>query len=154
MIDPALLEELRRFVALFKRPEYINDLTKAVPDQLVRQIAQDFRSYNPAPRGAGSTVTVVGSGKVQTAGENVPTAGNGSGWCDSPQIRDWKPPGLEHMDAMLDEADRRDRAARIREMAGTAHSLALAKAAAEAADKDREAEAKVQTEPKGKGPKA
>jgi hypothetical protein len=141
MIDPALLEELRRFVNAHKLPEYMSDLVGAVPDHLVKQIVQDFRSYNPHPtQDPNAKVTPVGAGRTVTAGENVPPRGNG--WTDPPQVNDWTPPGLREMDAMMDEADRRDRAARIRELAGTQHALNLAKAAAEAATKAQEEQPK------------
>jgi hypothetical protein len=108
-------------------------------------IVNDFRSYNPAPRSLTppATVTPVGAGKVVT-GSDAPVASGGTGWADSPQIRDWKPPGVEHMDRMMDQADAIDRAERIRQLAQTA---AVQRAEAEIKQQQEE------TSKKGKGSK-
>ena len=120
MIDPALLEELRRLVNASKLPEYMRDLERAVPTDLVRQIANDFRNYSPTPKAdPRAKVVPVGAGRV-IDGNDTPVASTGSGWADSPQIKDWKPPGLEHMDRMMDQADAIDRAERLRQLAQTA----------------------------------
>jgi hypothetical protein len=81
----------------------------------MRDIAQDFRSYKPGPSST-ATVTVQGAGVV-TTGNDGPKHG---GWREAPQIKDWKPPGLETMDRMMDQADLIDRAARARELAEAA----------------------------------
>jgi hypothetical protein len=142
-LDPA-------WVAAFRRalneviPEYMKDLAANVGTDLVRDIVADNRSQ---PSSGGSmlpVVKVIGAGRV-VDGDSKPTAGNGSGWASSPELR--QPDGLRHIDAMLDEEDRQWRAQRIRELAGTAHSLALAQAAAEAEQKATQAE----QQPKGKG---
>jgi hypothetical protein len=143
-LDPALLDDLRRLVAALRQPEYIRDLAKAVPDQAVKDLVNDFRSYKVEPGPALPPVRVHGAGNV-VDGDSKPTVGNGSGWANSPELR--QPDGLRHIDAMLDEEDRQWRAQRIRELAGTAHSLALAKAAAEAEQKATQAEQ--QPKPKG-----
>jgi hypothetical protein len=91
-------------------------------------IVNDFRSYNPAPRSLTppATVTPVGAGKVVT-GSDAPVASGGTGWADSPQIRDWKPPGLREMDAMMDAADLQDRLERVKQL-GEAKALLQAEA--------------------------
>jgi hypothetical protein len=145
MIDAELLADLRRLVNALRLPEYIRDLTGAVPDKLVKQIAEDFRSYNPHPTQAPSAkVTVQGAGKVVTAGESeVPQSR--SGWRDSAPLK--QPEGLQYVDAMLDEEDRIWRGQRIKELAGASRAQrALAEAAAEAEQKAAQAE---QPKPKG-----
>jgi hypothetical protein len=133
MIDPALLEELRRFLSATRLAEWQRDLVENVPDRLVRQIAQDFRNFNPHPaQDPRAKVVPQGAGKVVTPGE-VEAPQDRSGWRDSPQLR--QPDGVNYVDALCDDEDRRFRAQRIRELAGTQHSLKLAEAAKEAAAK-------------------
>jgi hypothetical protein len=107
-------------------------MQSAVDTKLVQDIVNDNR---PAPRAApSSTVTVVGSGRVQDFDygpayrpyvppkeDNAPAAErSGSGWVKPPSIDNWRAPGLEHMDRMMDAQDAIDRAARARELAGAA----------------------------------
>jgi hypothetical protein len=98
-------------------PEYMRDLINAVPTDVVRDIVNDFRSYNPSPAmGAASKVTPVGAGRV-IDGDDVKRGTTGShGWVTPPQVDSWKPPGLREMDAMLDQQDMLDRAARAKEL--------------------------------------
>ena len=118
--DPDWVREFRRVLNAAKLPEYMSDLVKTVPTDLVRDIVSDFRNYSPTPRADPSAKVVpVGAGRV-IDGNDTPVASTGSGWADSPQIKDWKPPGLEHMDRMMDQADAIDRAERIRQLAQTA----------------------------------
>jgi hypothetical protein len=50
-----------------KLPEYMRDLIRAVPTDLVKQIAEDFRSYNPHPtQDPSAKVLVQGAGRVVT----------------------------------------------------------------------------------------
>jgi hypothetical protein len=142
MIDPALLEELRRFVNASRLPEWKRDLVENVPDHLVRQIAEDFRKGPPPAGPTLPSVKVMGAGTV-VDGE---TAARTRGWVDAPKVDQWRPPGIEHVDALCDEEDRRFRAERIRELAGAEHSRRLVEAA-------KEAELKAQAEPKPKEPK-
>jgi hypothetical protein len=146
MIDPELLADLRRLVNALRLPEWQRDLEQAVPSDLVKQISEDFRNYNISPRSPlntpAQTVSVVGAGKVVGA-DDVPVASGGTGWVDSPEIKNWKPPGLELMDRMMDQQDAIDRAERIRQLAEAS------------AIRQAEAEIKAQAEqPKPKGPKA
>jgi hypothetical protein len=52
--------------------------------------------------------------------QHRPVDATNSGWQEAPKVNDWKPPGLEHMDRMMDQQDAIDRAARIRELAEAA----------------------------------
>jgi hypothetical protein len=131
MIDPELLADLRadlrRLVNIMKLPEWQRDLAAAVPDRLVKEIAADFRSYNPHPaQDPAAKVSVQGAGVVKT-GDVGPqhrpidaNATNTGGWQEPPKVDQWKPPGLEHMDRMMDQQDAIDRAARVRELAEAA----------------------------------
>jgi hypothetical protein len=92
---------------------WVRDLTRVVNDQQMRDIVNDFRR-GPAPPGPTlPSVRVMGAGTV-VDGDSKPTAGNGSGWCDSPEIKNWRAPGIEHVDRLLDQADAIDKAERIR----------------------------------------
>jgi hypothetical protein len=149
MIDPELLADLRRLVNTLRLPEYMRDLTAAVPDRLVKEIAADFRSYNPHPaQDPSAKVSVQGAGVVKT-GDVGPqhrpvdtSATNSGGWQEPPKVDAWRPPGVEHMDRMMDQQDAIDRAARVRELAEAA---AVQRAL-------KPAEPKVQ-EPKARGDK-
>jgi hypothetical protein len=142
----------------FDPHEWVKDMRRVVDDKLVKQLVEDFRSYNPSPRSLSppATVQVVGAGRVAEPDPGVahrPANATNSGWTEPPKVNDWKPPGVEHMDRMMDEQDRLDRAARIRMLGMAQHSLTLAEAAREAEAK--EAELAKQPEPKerkDKGP--
>jgi hypothetical protein len=101
--------------------EWQRDMLKAVDDKLMRDIVGDFRSYDPSPGKAGpaSTVVPVGSAKAIDGGDGAKH--RGSGWTEPPSIDNWRAPGLEHMDRLMDQQDRIDRAARARELAKAAH---------------------------------
>jgi hypothetical protein len=118
---------------------WMKDARRVADDALVKALVEDFRSYNPSPRSPlnqpPQTVVPVGAGKVVTAGEQVR---RGTGWTDPPSIDKWKPPGVEHMDRMMDQQDAIDRAERVRQLAGaSAAQRALAQAAAEAEARDK-----------------
>jgi hypothetical protein len=95
-------------------------------DALVKALVDDFRSYNPAPRSTLSppaTVRVVGAGNVvggDVGPQHRPVDATNSGWQEPPRVNDWRPPGLEHMDRMMDAQDTIDKAQRIRELAEAA----------------------------------
>jgi hypothetical protein len=124
MIDAALIEELRRFVAAFKRPEYVNDLIKACPNDLMKSIVEDNRSR---PSSGGSMlpkVSVVGAGRVSTPDigpayrpyqEPAPEPADRSGWRDTPQLK--PPDGVALVDQLVDQQDLLDFAARAQEQA-------------------------------------
>jgi hypothetical protein len=149
MLDPELIADLRRLLNAFKRPEYVNDLVRNVDTDQVRAIVADNRHPIHPAQDPSAKVVPQGAGRV-IDGNDTPVASTGTGgWVTPPQVDSWRPPGLREMDAMMDQADREDRAKRIRELAGTQHALNLAKAAAEAECKDREAGAKEKPGNKG-----
>ena len=150
MIDPELLADLRRLVNASKLPEWQRDLVEGVPTDLVKQISEDFRSYNPAPRSLTppATVTVVGSGKVVTGTEGpqhrpIDTNATNSGWVEAKSIDSWRAPGVDICDQLMDQADAIDRAERIRQLPQTA---AIRRAEAELAKQP-------EPKPEGKGTK-
>jgi hypothetical protein len=109
---------------------------------VLRDIINDNRGDRPTsgsmiPNQKPSKVVPVGAAKVTTPGEPA----RGTGWVKPPQVDQWRPPGVDICDELMDQQDRIDRAARIRELAGAQHSQRLAEAA-------REAEIKAQAEPK------
>ena len=129
MIDPELLADLqadlRRLANIMKLPEWQRDLINNVPDHLVKAIAADFRSYNPHPaQDPSARVSVQGAGVVKTGGvgpQHRPIDPSATGgWQEAPKVDQWQPPGLKHMDRMMDQQDAIDRAARVRELAEAA----------------------------------
>jgi hypothetical protein len=119
---------------------WMRDAVRVADDKLVKQIADDFRSYNASPRSPLSsppqTVSVVGAGRV-VGGDDAPVAGTGSGWADSPELK--PPPGIDLIDEMCAQADLADRAERIRALAQTA---AIQRAEAELAKQSEPKERK------------
>jgi hypothetical protein len=122
----------------------MRDLAQAVPTDLVRQIAEDFRNYSPTPRADPSAKVVpVGAGRV-IDGNDAPVASTGTGgWVEAPKVDAWRPPGVDLCDRLVDAQDAIDRAERIRQLAQTA---AIKRAEAEIKAREEE-EAK-----KGKKP--
>ena len=150
MIDPELLADLRRLLDTLRLPEYMRDLVDAVPDRLVKEIAQDFRSYNPHPaQDPSAKVSVQGAGVVKTGDVGPqhrpvdPSATNSGGWVEAKSIDSWRPPGLREMDAMMDAADLQDRLQRVKEL-GEARALLQAEAEIKA-----QQEAELSKKPKG-----
>src|SRR5215469_196705 len=97
--------------------DWLRRARRACPDDVLRDIVNDNRGDFPRsgsmiPNQKPSTVVPVGSGKVVDAGSAGPVASGGTGWADSPQIRDWRPPGVDICDELMDAQDRLDRAAR------------------------------------------
>jgi hypothetical protein len=150
MIDAELLADLRRLLDTLRLPEYMRDLVDAVPDRLVKEIAQDFRSYNPHPaQDPSAKVSVQGAGVVKTGDVGPqhrpvdPSATNSGGWVEAKSIDSWRPPGLREMDAMMDAADLQDRLQRVKEL-GEARALLQAEAEIKA-----QQEAELSKKPKG-----
>jgi hypothetical protein len=90
-------------------------MRKAVDDKLMADIVADNRHSVFLPAGQGSKVTPAGAGKV------IDGAQQGHGWAEPKSIDNWRPDGLAVMDAMMDQQDAIDRAARARELAEAAH---------------------------------
>jgi hypothetical protein len=122
--------------------EWVKDLRRGVGDKLMRDIVNDFRSYNPSPRSPlnspPATANPVDAAPVKTGDvgpQHRPI--DRSGWRDPPKVDQWKPPGLEHMDRMMDQQDAIDRAARARELASAA-AVKRAEAAIKEQPKEKE----------------
>jgi hypothetical protein len=111
--------------------DYEKDLIANVGDKAVRDIVNDFKNYNPSPSmGKAAKVRLEGAGRV-IDGDDVKrgTTGSNNGWQEAPSTSNWRPPGLSHMDRMMDEADALDRAQRAAQLVEAARALkALAEA--------------------------
>jgi hypothetical protein len=157
MIDPELLADLRadlrRLANIMKLPEWQRDLVQNVDTDLVRQIAADFRSYNPHPtQDPAARVSVMGAGVVKTGDvgpQHRPIDANatGSGWVEAPKVDNWRPPGVDLCDRIADHFAALDRAERIREVA---QSAAVQRALSESQEQELEPKAQ---EPKARGDK-
>jgi hypothetical protein len=99
--------------------EWVKDLRRTVPTSLVRQIVDDFRSYDPSPRSLTppATVQIVGAGRT-ISGDDKPVASTGTGWADSPELK--PPPGISLIDEMCAQEDASWRLQRAREVAEAA----------------------------------
>jgi hypothetical protein len=60
-----------------------------------------------------------------------------SGWVDAPKVDNWRPPGVDIMDRMMDQQDAIDRAERIRQLAEAA-AVQRAEAALKEQPKEKE----------------
>jgi hypothetical protein len=127
MIDADWLREFRAALnALRSMPEWQRDLVRNVDTDLVRAIVADHRHPIHPAQDPRAKVSVHGAGVVKT-GDVGPqhrpvdaSATNSGGWQEPPKVDAWRPPGIEHMDRMMDQQDAIDRAARVRELAGAA----------------------------------
>jgi hypothetical protein len=111
--------------------QWVKDLRRTVDTDLMKQIVEDFRRGPPSSGGSmipgqrsASTVTVVGSGKVQTPDvgpkyrpyqEPAAEPTDRSGWRDTPQLK--PPEGVALVDQLVDQQDMLDFAARAQEQA-------------------------------------
>jgi hypothetical protein len=97
---------------------WVKDAVRVADDKLVRQIAEDFRAYNPSPRSPlnqpPQTVQVQGAGRV-VSGDDKPVASTGTGWASSPELR--PPEGINLIDEMCAAEDASWRLQRAREVA-------------------------------------
>jgi hypothetical protein len=126
MIDPALLAEIRRALNALRLPEYMRDLVRAVPDSAVRELVNDFRSYNVHPaQDPAAKANPIDAAPAKTGSDVV--AGNGTGWVDSPEIKNYRAPGIDIIDRLVDQQDALDRAARVRELVEAAGAMAALK---------------------------
>jgi hypothetical protein len=145
MIDAELLADLQRLVNALKRPEWQRDLERTVPTDLVRAIVADNRHPIHPAQDPSAKVTVQGAGVVKTGDVGPqhrpidPSATNSGGWQEPPKVDSWRPPGVEHMDRMMDQQDAIDRAARVRELAEAA---AVQRAMKPAEPKEQETKAR------------
>jgi hypothetical protein len=125
---------------------WMRDAVKVADEKLVKQIADDFRAYNPAPRSTLSppaTVQVVGAGRV-VGGDDAPVASGGTGWASSPELK--PPPGVSIIDEMCAQEDQAWRLQRAKELAAAHHARALVEA--EIKQRSEEEANKKQKEPK------
>jgi hypothetical protein len=99
-------------------PEWQRDMARAVGDDVVRSIVEDFRS-GPSSGGPAANVSVVGAGTVVTGNDGVAHGG----WREPPSIDQWRAPGINLIDRIVDVQDAIDRAARARELAEAAALL-------------------------------
>jgi hypothetical protein len=147
MIDPELIEDLRRLVNALRLPEWQRDLINNVPDHLVKAIAADFRSYNPHPaQDPSARVSVQGAGVVKTGDVgpqhrpiDASATTDRSGWVEAKSIDSWRPPGVDLCDRIADHFAALDRAERIREVA---QSAAVQRALKPAEPKEQEPKAR------------
>jgi hypothetical protein len=117
-------------------PEWMRDLVNNVGDRAVRDLVEDFRSYNPHPaQGPSAKVSVQGAPTVKTGdvgpqhrayqgGED--DNADRSGWRDAPGIK--PPPGVDIIDEMCAAEDRSWRLQRAKELASAQHARALVEA--------------------------
>jgi hypothetical protein len=100
---------------------WMREAVNVADDKLVRQLVEDFRSYNPAPRSPlnqpPQTVQVQGAGRV-VGGDDKPVASTGTGWASSPELK--PPPGINLIDEMCAQEDASWRLQRARELAEAA----------------------------------
>jgi hypothetical protein len=121
---PQVLTRRTTQMADQKLPPWAKDLVDCVGTAEIKAIVEDLRSYNPSPsQGAAAKVTPVGAGRV-IDGDDIK---RGYGWVKPPQVDQWKPPGLEAMDRMMDVQDAIDKAARAKELIEAAATLAALK---------------------------
>jgi hypothetical protein len=101
-------------------PEWMRDCIGAVDTKLMRQIAEDFRRGPPPPGPTLPTATPIDAGRVVTGTDGAAHTPH-RGWQEPPKVDDWRPTGSAGgqaaIDAMMDQQDAIDRAARIRQLA-------------------------------------
>ena len=100
--------------------EWVKDLRRTVGDDLMRQIVEDNRNR---PSSGGShipTVKVLGAGNVVTGTDGAAhTPAHSHGWTEPPRTENWRAPGIDIIDRLVDQQDERDLEARCREQAAT-----------------------------------
>jgi hypothetical protein len=122
--------------------EWERDLVRNVDDKAVRDLVSDFKNYSQPTQGKAAKVTVTGAGTVVTGTDGAAHTPY-RGWSEPPKVDAWKPPGLSHMDAMLDQQDAVDKAARVKEFAEAKRYLrAHAEAEKEVKDEIKERQEK------------
>jgi hypothetical protein len=97
-------EATEREAALTGRPAYVVRANRAVPDRLIRDLVNDFRRGPAAPS---SMATRPGHSKPDEPDRPR------TGWVDPAPLQ--SPPGIEHVDALCDAQDRRDRAVAVQQ---------------------------------------
>jgi hypothetical protein len=110
------LDNLCRSLGQAERNEQLRRMNEACDSKTLADIVADNRNSVFLPSNPAATVRVSGAGTV-VDGEAKP---RGSGWQEVPSIDQWKPPGLEAMDALVDQQDRIDKAKLARELSEAA----------------------------------
>jgi hypothetical protein len=109
-----------------ERDDWIRRSQRVVDDKLMQDIVNDFWTGPTKPGPTLPTANPVDAAPVKTGTDTV--SSTGTGWADSPEIKNWKAPGIDLIDEMVTAQDRIDRAQRVREQA---EAVALARAEAE-----------------------
>jgi hypothetical protein len=97
----------------------MRDCVNVVDDKLMRSIVNDFRRGPPPPGPMLPPVSVVGAGTVVTGTDGAAHTPH-RGWQEAKSIDNWRPPGIDVMDRMMDQQDALDKAERIRKLAEAA----------------------------------
>jgi hypothetical protein len=107
-----------------KLEEWQRDLVSNVGDKAVRDLVSDFRNYSIGPsQGPAAKVTVQGAGVVKTGDDGPKYRSFEGGWVEAPKVDSWRPPGIDAIDAMMDQADALDKAERVKKLIEAAAAL-------------------------------
>jgi hypothetical protein len=106
------LQNMTRSLGRQEQGEQQRAMARAVPDDVVRSIVADFRSYDPSPGKAspGSTVRVSGAGTVVDGGDK-------SGWVEPRPLRASGGDGWAYM--TTEEIAERNRQEKARKSSGS-----------------------------------
>jgi hypothetical protein len=85
-------------------PEWQKEMSEAVGTNLIGDIVSDSRRGH-APR---SAISPPSQGAAPAIGKH--------GWVDPPKVDDWRPPGLDVIDRMMDQQDAADRADLVKKL--------------------------------------
>jgi hypothetical protein len=98
-----VVQDFGRRAARSAIPSWQRDMADAVPDSVLQDIVREQRvsSVAQGPSGAGT------SGQVTRVSVSPGLPGTTNGWREARPLG--PPPGINHVDRLLDEADRRDR---------------------------------------------
>jgi hypothetical protein len=107
------LENMCRSMGQQERAQQQRMMEQACDTKTLQAIVEDNRASYPSLT---AKVSVVGAGRVVGGDDGA------RGWAEVPSIDNWKPDGLAIMDAMVDQQDAIDKAARVRELAEAARA--------------------------------
>ena len=100
--------------------EYWRDLARAVPTSVVQDIVADNRNRPSSGGSVLPTVKILGAGTVVTGTDGAAhTPAQNHGWTEPPRTENWRAPGIDIIDRLVDQQDERDLEARCREQAAT-----------------------------------
>jgi hypothetical protein len=111
------LDNLCRSMGRAERNEQLRRMNEACDSKTLADIVNDNRNsvFLPSPPSP-ATVVPVGAGKTLTGDDGAAHRG----WVETKSIDDWRAPGLEHMDRLMDQQDRIDKAKLARELSEAA----------------------------------